>query len=64
MSFFFGNEELPVDVNNIKEQLGHQGETKWQAELEIDGTLPHLKDKEGYLGLKFPFEPELEIEAG
>ena len=48
---FFGNEELPVDVNNIKKQLGHQGETKWQAELEID-ALTHLKDKEGYLGFK------------
>ena len=35
VSFFFGNEELPVDVNNITKQLGHQGETKWQAELEI-----------------------------
>ncbi|MEC7292275.1 MAG: Ig-like domain repeat protein, partial [Actinomycetota bacterium] len=52
VSFFFGNEELPVDVNNITKQFGHQGETKWQAELEIDGTLSHLKDKEGYLGFK------------
>ena len=49
---FFGNEELPVDVNNITKQPGHQGETKWQAELEINGTLSHLKDKEGYLGFK------------
>ncbi|MDP6730677.1 MAG: hypothetical protein QF675_11905, partial [SAR324 cluster bacterium] len=52
VSFYSGDEELPVSDENITLQNDNQSGTKWVAHLKIDESVSSLTDNETYLGFK------------
>ena len=52
VSFYSGDEELPVSDENISLQNDNQSGTKWVAHLKIDESVSILSNEQNYLGFK------------